>query len=320
MLIMTKTHSRARRSLLGAAVAAAAALTIGACVPEAPPTSTTSTTTTSTPTSTVETLDNVSLDWTISQETNNGSFAPGQVNFWNAGATPATDAASYLAIDGDVTIKKKNASGTYVNIGSETAVNYANKNRNGLNAVVTATNANFLDQKVVLSGGDGTLNTATGVSTVQWDGTFTINFYGIYVPFQVADPKLTVNAAGLGTLTATLSGIAKSMEDPEAPGTVLPPTEVTLATLPNVYASGSLSTGFTNAPTSYVGTAVTIPSAFSPQAAQTPQNSAYWGSWPQSFVDFQLATGLSSYWYTSGLSTDALKATAPVTVAYNVAP
>lgn len=319
---MITTYSRARRSLLGAAVAAAAALTIGACVPEAPPTSTTPTTSTppTTAPNTVRTLDDVALNWTISQEANNGSFAPGQVNFWNAGATAASSEATYVATDGDVTIQKKNASGTFVNIGSESSVSYANKNRNGAGAVVTATNANFLDQKVVLAGGDGTVDTATGVATVQWDGTFTINFYGIYVPFQVADPELSVNAAGVGTLTATLSGIAKSMEDPEAPGTVLPPTEVTLATLPNVYASGSFSAGFTNAPTSYVGTAVTTPPAVSPQVAQTPQNAAYWGSWPQSFVDFQNATGLSSYWYTSGLSTDALKVTAPVTVAYNLAP
>ncbi len=310
-----KLSQKASRRALGSIVALAAVALFAACVPEAPPSTTTPT---STAPSTVRTVTDGTLTWTISQEANNGVFN-GSVNYWNAGTQGATSAAGYVATHGDVTVQKKNAAGNFVNIGSESSVSWANRNRNGAGTAVTAFNTAFLDQRIVLSGGEGTVNTATGVSTVQWTGTFTLNFYGELVPFQVANPRLTVDAAGNGTLTATLSGVAKDMADPEAPGTVLPATQVTLANLPDVYGAANYSTTFTN-PTGYLGTAVTTPAGSSSQAAQSPANASYWGSWPQSFVDFQQATGLSSYWYTSGLSIDPHKVTAPVTVNYNVAP
>ena len=53
---------------------------------------------------------------------------------------------------------------------------------------------------------------------------------------------------------------------------------------------------------------------------RTSSNQAYWGAWPQSFVNFQNGTGLGSYFYASGGSTDSHKVEEPVTVAYNLAP
>ena len=93
-----------------------------------------------------------------------------------------------------------------------------------------------------------------------------------------------------------------------------------LAELPNVYASGAIATGFTNARTAYVGTAVTVPADGTPQTARTASNSAYWGGWPQSFVNFQQATGLGSYWYSSGGAADDEKPQDPVTVGYSLNP
>jgi len=53
----------------------------------------------------------------------------------------------------------------------------------------------------------------------------------------------------------------------------------------------------------------------------TPQNrtAATWGSFPQSFIDFQQLTGQSSYWYSSGGSRDAAKPTTPLNVSYTLA-
>jgi len=321
-----KHPSKTRRSALGAVAAVAAALVIGACAPETPPTttptsSTSSTTTSSTvPTNPVKSVTAARLEWTISAEANNAAFAPGQYNYWNAGTTPATTEGAYVATNGDVTIQKKNASGTYVNIGSEPAVSYANRGKNGNGTTVTATGSTKLDQRLVLSGGSGTVNTTTGVASIAWDGAFTINFYGTFVPFQIIDPVLTVDAAGNGKLTASATGIAKDAENPDAPGTPIPATAVTLADIPNVYGSGTRTTGFTNAATSYLNTAVTVAGGATPQAAKTTANQAFWGSWPQSFVNFQLLTGSSSYWYTSAGSVDHFKPQAPVSVAFNLAP
>lgn len=302
-----------RRRVLGVAAVAAAAVTLGACVPETPPA-----TTTPVDPALIKTITNGTLDWTISQEANNGAFS-GDVNFWNASATPATNQATYKATDGDITVLKKNAAGNYVAIGSESAVSWANKNRNGAGTVVSATNAAFLDQKVRFTGGDGTVNTQTGEATISWSGAFTINFYGVRVPFSLTNLKLTVNSAGKGTLTATASGVAKDIGDPDAPGTVLPARTVTLADLPNVYGSGSKTTGFTNAATAFIGNTVTVPAGNTVQTPKTTANQAYWGSWPQSFVDFQIATTLSSYWYSSGLSSvDPHKPQAPISVAFNL--
>ena len=268
----------------------------------------------------LKTVNNARLEWTISQEANNAAFAPGQYNYWNAGTTPATTAGGYVATNGDITIQKKNASGTYVDIASEPAVSFANRGKNGNGSTVTATGPTKLDQRVLLRGGSGTVNTSTGVATIEWDGAFTINFYGTYVPFQIIDPVLTVDAAGNGKLTANATGIAKDAEDPDAPGTPIPATVVTLADIPNVYGSGSRTTGFTNAATAYLNTAVTVPGDAAPQVAKNSANQAFWGSWPQSFVNFQVLTGASSYWYTSAGSVDHFKPQAPVSVAYNLAP
>lgn len=322
------THSSTpttRRRVLGVAVAAAAALGLGACVPEPAPGTTTptsappsSTTPTTVPEPTIETITNGTLEWTISSEANNGTFS-GDVNFWNASDVPATDEASYLATDGDVTVLKKNAAGNYVPIGSEESVSWANKNRDGAGNSVSATNAYYLDQKLSLTGGDGTVDTSTGEAVIEWDGAVTINFYGEMVPFSLTEITLTVDDSGDGTLTAVASGLAKEMGDPSAPGTPLPATQVVVAELPDVYESGSVSTGFTDAPTGYLGNAITLPAGVSQQAPLTGANEAYWGAWPQSFVDFQLDTGLASYWYTSGLaSVDPKKPQAPISVAYNL--
>ncbi|MFN8053426.1 MAG: hypothetical protein U0Q22_18440 [Acidimicrobiales bacterium] len=304
-----------RRARTGLALLAATLLGT-ACFPETPtPGPTTTTAPTTTTPSNVVSLTDASLEWTVSREADHGTFAPGQVNYWSAGESDSTQ-ATYVPTSGNATVLKKNASGTYVPIGSEPAVGWANRGKDGLGVNVSATSANYLGQKVRFTGGTGTLDRTTGASTIQWTGTFSINFYGQYVPFWIKNPKLVVNASGVGQITATVAGFASSLDDPTT-RTPLPATAVVIADLPVV--NGANSTGFTAA-TAYGSTSVTPPAPAGPQVAKTAANGAYWGSWPQTFVNFQAATGLGTYWYTSGGSTDNQKPQEPVTVAYRLVP
>ena len=103
------------RQALAAMAVACIALIAAACVPEPsgpPPT---------TVPGTIKTVTNATFEWTISREADNGSFAPGQVNYWSAGQSDST-AATYVPTNGNATVLKKNASGTYVPIGSEASV------------------------------------------------------------------------------------------------------------------------------------------------------------------------------------------------------
>ncbi|MFD5574521.1 hypothetical protein [Streptomyces cadmiisoli] len=75
--------------------------------------------------------------------------------------------------------------------------------------------------------------------------------------------------------------------------------------------------GFTVTP-DYLGESVTVPAGTTGQAAKSGSNEAYWGAFPQSFVDFQQLTGQSSYWFTSGGARDRAKPATPLTVAYTI--
>lgn len=295
-----------RRRTMAVAFAAAAIAVVAACTP--PPDG-----------ENTKSVSNAAFEWTVSNETNNGAF-DGSHNFWAAGQSTGTE-AQYKATDGNAAVLKKNASGTYVPIGSESAVSYANRGKDGTGAAVTAFSPNFLGQKVRFSNGTGTVDTATGAATIQWTGSFTIHFYGPLAPFWITDPKLVVQPDGSAKLSATLGGFAGNQADPTQPPTPLPTTpDVTVAEFSNVYAGGAIATGWTKA-TNYVGTVVSTAVGAAPQVAKTPANETYWGAWPQSFVNFQNATGLSSYWYTSGTgSINPGKAQDPVTVSYSLNP
>lgn len=314
--------TRAARPL-GVATALAVALVAAACIPppptSPPPTTTTTTTTTTTAPSTVETISDATLEWTISPEANNATFAPGQVNYWSAGVSDSTE-ATYVPTDGDITVLKKNASGTFVPIGSEPAVSWENRNRDGNGNLVTVFGPNKLGQKVRFADGVGTVDTATGEATISWQGTFTVNFYGQLVPFWFVDPTLVIDAQGDGQLTATMGGFASSLSDPDTRVPLPETPDVVVADLPDVYASGGAGVGFSSAATAFLGTAVTVPAGGTPQAALSPANQAFWGSWPQSFVDFQQDTGLGSFWYTSGGGVDPFKPTDPVSVSWTLDP
>ena len=70
-----------------------------------------------------------------------------------------------------------------------------------------------LNQLVEFGGGQAAIN-PDGSATVDWDGSFSINFYDGLVPFTITNPHLEVSAAGTGVLTADLTGYEVEMSNP----------------------------------------------------------------------------------------------------------
>ncbi|WP_329138870.1 HtaA domain-containing protein [Streptomyces sp. NBC_01476] len=257
------------------------------------------------------TVDDATLTWSLDSTANSGAYFGG-CNFLSAGAagdtgaskpwTATTPSPGYATHTGNVTVEKPNAAGTYAE------PTWATKCQSPSGSPVTTTTST--QTRVRIAGGTGSIDPAANTATVQWTGSFTSAFYGGMVYWTATDPKLTVNSDGTGKVTATLSGYGADMTDPSkwAP---LPATPVTLADLTGVTVT---DTGFTVDP-AYRGVAVTLPSGSSPQYT----SGSDWGSWPQSFVDFQALTGESSYWYSSNLN-DTDKVAQPISVAYSVTP
>jgi hypothetical protein len=253
------------------------------------------------------TVSNATFEWTVSDETNAAAFN-GQCNFWSGGESDGT-AATYGATGGNATVLKLNASDVHVPV-SDYNTRCLDKTGQPVN-FLSGASARRAGQKVRFTGGTGTLNPATGVSTIQWTGTFSINFYGTLVPFYIKDPKLTMSAGGTGTITATMGGYASDINEPDVRVPLTPQSNVVIATLSGV--SSANTTGFTTTPV-YSGVEYDV----DPESGQAPQNRVNpgWGSWPTSFVDFQMQTGLGSYWYSSGGSIDVRKPPQALTVSY----
>jgi hypothetical protein len=256
------------------------------------------------------------LTWGLNLESGGGAFFGG-CNFLSAGV--AGDAGSsrlwtaadgfYRTQDGAVTVEKPDAAGAY---GQPT---WATKCQNPAGVAVTAATANpdnFTRNRVRIDGGTGSVDQAAGTATIRWTGSFTVVFYGGLTYWTATDPVLTIQG-GTGTLTATASGYGADMDDTSR-WVPLPGRTVTLARLHDV---GLDDGGLTVVP-DYLGVAVdTGPGT--PQPRTDATNAAYWGSFPQDFVDFQVLTGQSSYWYTSGGARDAAKPATRLTVSYDAA-
>ena len=261
------------------------------------------------------TISGATLSWGLSGEAGGGAYFGG-CNFLSAGAAGSTGSSRvwaeadgfYSAEQGDVRIEKPTADGGWVE------PTWATKCQGPTGAAVSAgSTTSFTGNRVVLSNGVGSTSSATGTGTVSWTGSFTIVFYGGMTYWTASDPTLTVDSSGNGTLTATASGYAASMDDTSV-WEPITPTSITLANLKGVELDAD---GFTATP-EYLGVSVTTTGT--PQSSKTTANEAYWGSFPQSFVTFQERTGQSSYWYSSGGARDAAKPTTPLTVEYTAEP
>ncbi|MFJ6540655.1 HtaA domain-containing protein [Streptomyces sp. NPDC091385] len=257
-----------------------------------------------------------SFAWGLSGEQGGGAFFGG-CNFLSAGKAGDTGSSRlwtqsdgfYATHDGDVTVEKPDSTGTWAEPSWATKC----QDPNG-KAVTAGSTTSLTGNRVVFRNGTGTVDRSAGTATVHWKGSFTSVFYGGLTYWSATDPTLTVKADGTGTLTATASGYGADMNDP-GKWVPLPATTVTLAHLSHVELGEA---GFTVTP-DYQGESVSVPSGTTGQPAKSAANEAYWGAFPQDFVDFQQLTGQSSYWFTSGGARDAAKPATPLSVSYTAA-
>ncbi|WP_156963148.1 hypothetical protein [Bifidobacterium stellenboschense] len=268
------------------------------------------------------TLADVTLRWGMNDETNSAAFYGG-CNFLSAGVAADTggsktwDESLYTANDGNVSIQKPDANGEW------TEATWASKclTRDGANVTMgkRADGRSInTESQVVVSGGTGTVK-SDGTTTVSWKGSWTVAYYGGMTYWSVTDPTLTLAADGTGALTATASGYGADMND-ASKWLTLEPQEIHLADFTGgnaVDVAKALDDhGFTATP-DYLGVAVNASGDHGSQAGKDAVNEAYWGAFPQSFVDFQMGTGQSAYWYTSGSARDFAKPTLPLYVQYD---
>jgi hypothetical protein len=233
-------------------------------------------------------LDGVVLEWAGSGEMQ--ARPPfGSSNYFSAGISDGKE-ATYRVTDGDISV-------VHVADGSVSAPTYATRG---------AQTQGDVEQRVRFAGGDAEV-AADGSATVEWDGAWSVNFYDGLVPFWFSDPVLTVAADGTAQLTADLDGYAASMGNPNNRTPLDLVEDVPIGTFEAVEID---PTGRFAITPDYAGVEVEVPAGYTPQN----RTAAGWGAWPQEFVDFHIATGLSSYWYSSGGAADSVKPAAPMTI------
>jgi putative cell wall-binding protein len=300
---LNRTRARAAAALATGVTAALALSTLAAAPAFADPAQASGT-----PGTAVTPVTGAVFTWGLSAEAGSKAFGPG-FNFLSAGTIAKTSASDlvtqgeWLATSGNTTIQKKQADGSY---GTST---WAGLSTTAAGAPITTTGVSS-ENRVSIASGTGTKDAAADDADITWTGDFTVAFYSGLTQYSVSNPHLVVEG-GSGSVTATLSGYGTDRSDPTAFVT-LPDTVVTLADLTGVDVT---DTGFEATP-EYLGVAITAPEGASPQVT-TGDN---WGSFPQSFVDFQGLTGQSSYWYSSGGSSDAGKVALPIGVKHAGAP
>ncbi len=240
------------------------------------------------------------FEWSVSDEANTGAYN-GSCNYMSAGESDGSQ-STYGASDGDATVLKLTASGTYAPISD-----YAARCRDKDGVPVTATGTRRLGQKVRYVNGTGTADPVTGEVSIQWRGTFSNNFYGSLTPFWFEDPLLTVDASGNGQVVATVGGYISSIDDPDVRELAEPRDGVVIAELRGV---GSRNAdGFVVTPI-YRG----VPY----ESTEAPQSRFYegWGAWPTPLIDYMTDLGLGAYWYSSGGAADARKPPAPIVIGF----
>lgn len=268
-------------------------------------------------------LSDVTLRWGMNDEVNSKSFYGG-CNYLVAGKagdsgsarvwTSADVGTLYKASDGNVSIQKPNANGNWVESSWDTRC----QDRNGDAVSMTwleNSRAMTSESQVVITSGTGKI-ADDGSTTVQWTGSWTVAFYDGMTYWSVSDPKLTLDATGKGQLTATASGYGADMDNLTTWDT-LESTTIVLADLTGVDVTQAASDhGLTQTP-EYLGVTINDTGGRNSQSERSDANAAYWGSFPQSFIDFQVKTGQSSYWYSSDGQRDKAKPATDLTIAYD---
>lgn len=263
----------------------------------------------SVPSATESGITNAQLRWGLNRESSSGAFFGG-CNFLSAGR--AADAGSarvwsagdglYSATSGAVTIIKATSAGGWGRASFESRC----LDPQGTPVSVNSTTVSSQSQ-VMIDGGRGN-RTAEGGVRITWAGSFTVVFYGGLTYWSASDPVLTLDAAGNGQLIASASGYGTSMED-VTKWVPLAPRPIVLAEIRGAAVAGG---GFSTIP-AYLG----VTTNGVGQVPLSAQNGAYWGAFPQSFVDFQTLTGQTGYWLSTGGQRDLAKPATSLTVNFD---
>ncbi|TQJ30515.1 hypothetical protein [Microbacterium sp. SLBN-146] len=258
-------------------------------------------------------IDDAQFRWGLNAESGAGAYAGG-CNFLSAGRAGDTGRGGvvwteqhglYRSVAGDVRIEKPNFAGEY------DLATWANRCLDPAgNAVSAASVTSTSGNQVVIDGGRG-VRADDGSIEIRWSGAFTVVFYGGMTYWSASDPVLTLDARGNGRVTATASGFGASMED-LSKWEALPERQIVLAEVRGA-ATGS-SGGFATEPL-YIGVEVSGVG----QVARDAANSAYWGSFPASFVEYQKLTGQAGYWVTTGGLRDRAKPASTLYISYDAA-
>ena len=267
------------------------------------------------------------LYWSLNQEANGGAFYGG-CNFLSAGKAkdsgsarvwPSGGGGFYKSKSGNVTVQKPTGS-TFKEASWDSRCLDATGE-----AVSTSRKGSWTQSRVAIKDGEVS-ETDSGV-TVQWNGSFTVAFYGGMTYWSATDPKLEVDSNGKGTLVADLSGYGADMFD-ASNWVTLKPESITMANFKNIDVDALLDDGHITATPDYLGvkydnkgkqgsSGSSVGGAdenASAQAEKSGENADIWGAFPQSFVDFQHKTGQYSYWFTSGGVRDPYKPAEPMTI------
>ncbi|ROS23157.1 Ig-like domain repeat protein [Cellulomonas sp. PhB150] len=173
---------------------------------------------------------------------------------------------------------------------------------------------------VRFTSGTGTVDPATGASTLSWTGSYTVNAYpaAFNAPNEIySDPRLTLDAQGSGTLSFHFVLGAGVGQDGQ-PTAEQDLGRVTLVSFANGAVTGLDADGFTATP-AYQGVAVTVPADSSAQVTTCTTDggaTGWWGSWNPTFVN-ALPSSVRPHFYSTGCTGNQdLKPALPVDVAF----
>jgi hypothetical protein len=225
--------------------------------------------------------------------------ANGACALFVAGIADGTE-DQYAAESGDVVIFKRTADGQAIRADRDTRCVDVGGGESG--------------QRALFTHGTAVTDPASGGTTISWTGAVTIYSYGGLAPWYVQDPVLTVDpTTATARVVAEVGGYHASHVPPFTKTPLAPETGVTVLELSDVsVVDGQVTgtpvyTGVDYFPLSDAADPGSARSADSAIPAEVKARDAEWGSWPESFVDFQYRTGLSSYWHSSGLAADPQK-------------
>ncbi|MGO2861201.1 MAG: hypothetical protein ACTIC1_08605 [Brevibacterium sp.] len=271
-----------------------------------------------------KTVDDAVFSWSVNDESTGGAYFGG-CNFLVAGDAgdtgmariwTANDAGSVYQVDDDKNFAVGNTS---VKKSSGKLSNFDDRCKTGDGTLVNnKTNAeaenNHTGDHVEIANGTGTIDADSDNASIQWEGSWSFAYYGGMTYWTISDPKLEVKD-GKGTITGTYSGYGTDMDD-LSKWNKLDPVDGDIVQIQQ----GSVDVtdeGFEFTP-DFLGVE-TDTAGRNPQAPKTDENESWWGAMPQDWIDFNVATGQDSYWYTTaGASTSIQprKKANPVTVGY----